>query len=68
MPLRKRFLLALALCLALACCGYSAAGQEEVTPPARMQPIDRTDFPNLYLTNPALEGEAVWMLQARLRE
>lgn len=68
MPPRKRFLLALALCLALACCGYSALGQEEGTPPARMQPIDRTDFPNLYLTDPALEGEAVWMVQARLRE
>lgn len=30
--------------------------------------IDRTDFPTLYLSNPYLEGEAIWMLQARLKE
>jgi lipoprotein-anchoring transpeptidase ErfK/SrfK len=30
--------------------------------------IDRTDFPALYLSKPELQGEAVWMLQARLRE
>lgn len=30
--------------------------------------IDNTDFPGLYLSEPALQGEAVWMLQARLRE
>lgn len=67
MPPKERFLLALALCLALACCGYSAAAQEEGTPPSRTQ-IDRTDFPTLYLTDPAIQGEAVWMVQARLRE
>jgi len=30
--------------------------------------IDRTDFPDLYLSNPQLQGEAVWMVQARLKE
>lgn len=30
--------------------------------------IDRTDFPVLYLTSPCLQGDAVWMVQARLRE
>lgn len=30
--------------------------------------IDRTDFPPLYVTDPPLRGEAVWMVQARLRE
>lgn len=30
--------------------------------------IDRTDFPVLYLAFPNIEGEAVWLLQARLKE
>ncbi len=30
--------------------------------------IDNTDFPILYLDEPRLHGEAVWMLQARLKE
>jgi len=30
--------------------------------------IDSTDYPQLYLTEPSLQGEAVWMIQARLQE
>lgn len=30
--------------------------------------IDRTNYPSLYLAEPCLEGEAVWMVQARLKE
>lgn len=30
--------------------------------------VDRTDYPILWLNEPLLEGEAVWMLQARLKE
>jgi peptidoglycan hydrolase-like protein with peptidoglycan-binding domain len=30
--------------------------------------VDRTDFPVLYCGQPRLEGEAIWMVQARLRE
>ena len=30
--------------------------------------VDRTDFPVLYCGKPRLEGEAIWMVQARLRE
>ncbi len=30
--------------------------------------VDRTDFPQLYLSRPNLQGQAVWMIQARLRE
>ncbi|WP_054692292.1 L,D-transpeptidase family protein [Syntrophomonas palmitatica] len=30
--------------------------------------VDRTDFPALYLTDPCIQGESVWMVQARLRE
>jgi peptidoglycan hydrolase-like protein with peptidoglycan-binding domain len=29
--------------------------------------VDRTDFPVLYLANPQLQGDAVWMVQALLR-
>lgn len=37
-------------------------------PPVPAPRIDRTDFPALYLSDPYLEGDAVWMVQARLRE
>jgi lipoprotein-anchoring transpeptidase ErfK/SrfK len=30
--------------------------------------IDRTDFPTLYLSENPIRGEAVWMVQARLKE
>ena len=30
--------------------------------------IDRTDYPVLYISEPNLQGEAVWMAQARLQE
>ncbi len=30
--------------------------------------VDRTDFPKLILTTPNIQGEAVWLLQARLKE
>ena len=30
--------------------------------------IDRTDYPVLYPSTPNLQGEAIWMLQARLQE
>ncbi|MEN6460157.1 MAG: peptidoglycan-binding protein [Syntrophomonas sp.] len=30
--------------------------------------VDRTDFPVLWLNKPYLQGDAVWMIQARLKE
>lgn len=36
--------------------------------PAPIERVDRTDFPVLYLTSPQLQGDAVWMVQARLKE
>jgi len=39
--------------------------EKQILPPPR---IDHLNFPRLYLNEPNLEGEAVWMLQARLRE
>jgi peptidoglycan hydrolase-like protein with peptidoglycan-binding domain len=38
------------------------------TTPANGIRMDRTDFPTLYLSTPQLEGDAIWLLQARLRD
>jgi len=65
-----RLLLILTLCFTLISCPPIANSQEDSIPPGTVpnERIDRTDFPVLYLTNPELQGEAVWMVQARLRE
>lgn len=39
----------------------SEEGEKEIV-------IDRTDYPELYLSSPNIKGEAVWLLQARLKE
>jgi lipoprotein-anchoring transpeptidase ErfK/SrfK len=36
--------------------------------PSSIERVDRTDFPVLYLTIPQLQGDAIWMVQARLLE
>lgn len=36
--------------------------------PAEKVRVDRTDFPTLYCGLPRVEGEAVWLVQARLKE
>jgi lipoprotein-anchoring transpeptidase ErfK/SrfK len=42
---------------------------EEIKPiPPAVYRIDRTDFPLLYLADPQLQGDAVWMAQALLRD
>lgn len=46
------------------CPGVQAAEKSE----AEIITIDRTDYPMLWLNEPYLEGEAVWMVQARLKE
>ncbi len=35
---------------------------------ARVQIVDNTNYPTLYLAQVPLQGEAVWMVQARLKE
>jgi lipoprotein-anchoring transpeptidase ErfK/SrfK len=35
---------------------------------AGVQIVDRTDYPTLYLAATPIQGEAVWMIQARLKE
>jgi len=66
-------LLCLVICgiLITAVAGDAAgAGKKPVAKPeVKAAPrIDRTDFPALYPSDPCLEGDAVWMVQARLRE
>ncbi len=46
----------------------AATAEKQNEPFLSAYPIDNTDFPVLYLNEPQLHGEAVWMLQARLRE
>ncbi len=43
-----------------------AVGQ--ATDPEPSVRVDRIDFPTLYLADPELQGDAVWMAQAQLRE
>jgi peptidoglycan hydrolase-like protein with peptidoglycan-binding domain len=40
---------------------------EETAPEPSMR-VDRIDFPVLYLAEPELQGDAIWMMQAQLRE
>lgn len=44
-----------------------AASSEEAAPEPSTR-VDRVDFPTLYLAYPELQGDAVWMVQALLRE
>lgn len=68
MPRKLVFLVVLCLLLA-GIEGRTALGSDESdsnkTSPVM---IDRTDYPTLYPSTPDLQGEAVWLLQARLQE
>jgi lipoprotein-anchoring transpeptidase ErfK/SrfK len=46
----------------------SCALYNEPQPDDAPSSIDRTDYPALYLQEPPVYGEAVWMVQARLKE
>jgi len=47
----------------------AATKQPAGKPGPRTAPrIDRTDYPALYPSDPCLEGDAVWLVQARLRD
>ncbi|MDD3365097.1 MAG: peptidoglycan-binding protein [Syntrophomonas sp.] len=41
---------------------------ESLSKPGSIERVDRTDFPALYLATPQLQGDAVWMVQALLRD
>ncbi len=45
-----------------------AQAEEAASKPSTIERVDRTDFPTLYLTTPQLQGEAIWMVQASLRD
>jgi len=55
--------------LLLCCLNQPAAANETLNQElTESHVVDRIDFPRLYLSQPLLEGEAVWMAQARLKE
>lgn len=67
----RRWFVIICLGLFIGCiCPSTAAGakQNDESAPTENIRVDRTDFPVLYCGQPRLEGEAVWMIQARLRE
>ncbi|HEX3012572.1 MAG TPA: peptidoglycan-binding protein [Syntrophomonadaceae bacterium] len=41
--------------------------QKSTTPSGEVR-VDGTDFPALYLSDPPLKGDAIWLLQAQLRD
>ena len=66
------FLISLVMILSVAAFypGSARASQDNNLSPNRtsLERVDRIDFPSLYLTSPQLQGDAVWMVQARLKE
>lgn len=68
LPRKLVFLLVLMLLLS-GMEGRTVLGAEKADSPiTKPLIIDRTDFPTLYPSTPNLQGEAVWLLQARLKE
>jgi peptidoglycan hydrolase-like protein with peptidoglycan-binding domain len=61
-------LLAALICHAGSLTAVTQAATEDSTSSSAARIIDSTDFPSLYLTEPSLQGQAIWMLQARLQE
>lgn len=57
-------------CLVVLALPIARAEESQSMPvlPSEETRIDRTDFPVRYLATPCLQGEAVWKVQARLKE
>lgn len=66
----KRLLLSLFLAIIVIALSISAVTAESLDNQSKDKTIiiNRTDFPALYLASPNIAGEAIWMLQARLKE
>lgn len=67
----RRLILILFTLLSVVMVSPTIAASAEKIPsatPAPIERVDRTDFPTLYLAEPKLVGDAIWMVQARLRE
>lgn len=62
-----RFLLIILTIFTIITVPAGAASSEETSPESSVR-VDRIDFPTLYLAYPELQGDAVWMVQALLRE
>lgn len=65
MPYKKLLILLLVFGFITLMCPRLEAVEKSVN---EIITVDRTDYPVLWLNDPHLEGEAVWMLQARLKE
>jgi len=63
----KKFLLILLMMFIIVILPAQGANSEETAPDSPVR-VDRNDFPTLYLAEPKLQGDAVWMAEARLRE
>jgi len=67
----RRYILFVCLGLLGCCLSLNTAVQAEQNAKSSQAEsicVDRTDFPVLYCGQPRLEGEAIWMIQARLQE
>jgi len=63
----KKFLLILLAMFAIIIFPARGLSSQEIVPESPVR-VDRNDFPTLYLAEPELQGDAVWMVEARLRE
>lgn len=66
--MRKLACLLLIVCFSLVTAHSNTAGQNVSPDKEKVIVVDRTDYPLLYVNDPPLQGDAVWMTQARLRE
>ncbi|PKM77337.1 MAG: hypothetical protein CVU90_07760 [Firmicutes bacterium HGW-Firmicutes-15] len=65
----RLFLILIALLFVIIFPAGLAKAQEGVSSkPSSIERVDRTDFPILYLKTPQLQGDAIWMVQALLRD
>ncbi|PKM77338.1 MAG: hypothetical protein CVU90_07765 [Firmicutes bacterium HGW-Firmicutes-15] len=67
MLLTRKFLLILLTMFTIIIFPAEGLSSEEMAPESSVR-VDRHDFPTLYLAEPELQGDAVWMVEARLAE
>ncbi len=63
----RKFLLILLTMFIIIIFPAEGLSSEEIVPDSSVR-VDRNDFPTLYLAEPELQGDAVWMVEARLAE
>jgi len=63
----RKFLLILLTMFTIIIFPARGLSSTEIAPESSVR-VDRNDFPTLFLAEPELQGDAVWMVEARLRE